>query len=212
MTKKKDVRDKFGQVEDGWIELVDGTAFTFGAPTLDMINVEPIAYVLSKICRYNGHTKRHYSVAEHCILLADYVAGKAWATPRDVMTALHHDDAEYIIGDLARPVKHKVPAFKKIEHILDQAIAAKFNTIWPFPDWLPEFDARILQDERKTVMNPSSNNWGTDDLEPLNVSFLKFRGHWPFLIRRAFLKRHNYWAKRMLEEQGLDIHRSPNNS
>jgi hypothetical protein len=167
-----------------------------------MINVEAIAYVLAKICRYNGHTKRHYSVAEHCILLADYVAEKPWATPQDVLTALHHDDAEFIIGDLARPIKAKVPAFKKIEHILDQAIAKKFNTIWPFPDWLPEYDARILQDERQNVMHPSDNNWAIDDLEPLDVSFMWIRGRSPFLTKHAFLNRHEYW---------VDIHRSPDN-
>jgi len=138
------------QVEDGWIELGSGLPFYFGAepPQLaSMMLVEDIAQSLSRLCRYNGHTKRHYSVAEHCILMADYV-DRQGGSALDCLTALHHDDAEYIIGDLPRPVKYKMPQFKELETRLDEAVAIRFETIWPMPPWLKELDARILVDER----------------------------------------------------------------
>ena len=190
----KDPRSNLAQVEDGWIELYDGTAFFFENPTNEMIQVDTIARVLSRICRYNGHTTRHYSVAEHCILLADYVSNQEWSTPRDILTILHHDDAEYIMGDLTRPIKAKVPEFKALEEVLDQAFARKFNTIWPFPNWLTEYDARILKDERANVINPSNNNWGIDDLDPLNVNFHIFAGESPEFVAEMFLERHHYWT------------------
>ncbi len=185
------------QVEDGWIELVSGTQFYFGAPEDHMILVEDVAYSLSNLCRYNGHTGRFYSVAEHAILLADYVASQTWATPRDVLTALHHDDAEYIIGDLARPVKAKIPQFKKMELFLDEAIAKRFGTIFPFPPWMREFDSRILCDEHEHIMNPSDNDWGTDALEPLGVRFMHWMGRVPLLMRVAYLRRHYRWNLEM---------------
>ncbi len=185
------------QVEDGWIELVNGTRFYFGAPTGDMIKVEEIAHSLARICRYNGHTTRHYSVAEHDILMADHVAKQWWATPQDVLTALHHDDAEYIIGDMSSPVKMKTPQFKEHELVLDQAIALKFGTIWPFPDWVKAFDSRIVKDERLSVINPSDNDWGVDDLEPLGVRFKHITGRFPMLMKRAFLARHEYWTAQL---------------
>lgn len=190
---------KLYQVEDGWIEVVSGGQFHFGDPSPDEIHVEDIAYSLSRLCRYNGHTKRHYSVAEHCCIMADWVAEQAWSNPQDVLTALHHDDAEYIIGDLARPVKVKMPQFKEVETVLDQAVALKFGTIWPFPDWLKDADARILNDERRAVMNRSDNEWGTDELVPLGVKFMSLAGRSSLLTRRAFLRRH-YKYTRIIEE------------
>lgn len=185
------------QVEECWMEMVHGTAFTFENPKPEMINIDEIAHSLSRICRYNGHTKRHYSVAEHCILMADWVADQYWASPRDVLTALHHDDAECVIGDLIRPVKHKMQDFKKLENVIDQAMAAKFNTIWPFPEWLHDIDGRIIKDERASVMNQSRNEWGTDELDVLGVKFKHITGRFPVLMCDMFLRRHFYWTDKM---------------
>ena len=193
MTERKELY----QVEDGWIELVSGTKFYFGAPKDHMIHVEDIAYSLSNLCRFNGHTRRFYSVAEHAVLLADYVANLPWSTPRDVLTALHHDDAEYIIGDLARPVKVKIPEFKRLEVSLDEALAHRFGTIFPFPDWMREFDSRILCDEHRYVMNPSDNDWGTDSLELLGVRFKHLAGRVPLLMRWMYLRCHYRWNLEM---------------
>ncbi len=189
------------QVEDGWIELVDGTRFYFEAPEDHMIRPEAVAYSLSRLCRYNGHTRRHYSVAEHCVLMADWCEGHGF-TPRECLTALHHDDAEYIIGDLPRPVKAKIPQFKELETVLDQAMALRFLTIWPFPGWLKELDARILVDERSNVMYPSDNEWGTDDLDPLGVHFRGLTGRSPWLMRRLWLRRHRRLTGLMMEQEG----------
>jgi hypothetical protein len=184
------------QVEDGWIELVSGTQFYFGAePEVlqDSIHPEDVAYALSRLCRYNGHTTRHYSVGEHTILMADHVEREG-GSPRECLTALHHDDAEYIIGDLPRPIKVKMPQFKELEARLDEAVALRFGTIYPLPGWLKDLDARILRDERDAVINPSDNEWGTDGLVPLGVRFMHLRGRLPFLVRRMWLSRHRRWA------------------
>lgn len=193
------------QVEDGWIELGSGLPFYFGAepPQLaSMMLVEDIAQSLSRLCRYNGHTKRHYSVAEHCILMADYV-DRQGGSALDCLTALHHDDAEYIIGDLPRPVKYKMPQFKELEARLDEAVAIRFGTIWPMPPWLKELDARILVDERDAVMRPSGNEWGTDSLERMNVRFMPIRGRIAWCMRRMWLARHKRYASGMTFNQPL---------
>ncbi len=178
------------QVEDGWIELVSGTQFYFGAPEDHMIHVEDVAHALSMLCRFNGHTRRFYSVAEHACIMSDWVMAQPWATPRDGLTALHHDDAEYVIGDMARPVKVKMPQFKAAETVLDRALARRFGTEYPFPPWLKEIDSRILVDERSNVMNPSTNEWGTDHLKPLGVVFWRVLGRFPAVAKRRYLRRH----------------------
>jgi len=48
-------------------------------------------------------------------------------------------------------------------------VAETFGTIYPFPKSIKEADSRILKDERFTVMRPSKNVWGTDDLESMDI-------------------------------------------
>ncbi len=178
------------QVKNGWIELINGTQFYFEAPEDYMIQVEEVAHALSMLCRFNGHTRRFYSVAEHACLMSDWVMTQNWATPQYGLLALHHDDAEYIIGDMARPVKMKVPQFKTLETTLDKAIAHRFGTEYPFPPWLKEIDRRILVDERRGVMNTSINEWGTDHLKPLGAKFWWILGRFPWVAKCRYLKRH----------------------
>lgn len=192
--KKASTVDHLYQVEDGWIEIHDGTPFRFAAPERGSLSAEVIATSLSRICRYGGHTRRFYSVAEHCILMADYVAAQDWATPRDILTTLHHDDAEAVIGDLPRPIKAKMPQFKTAENVLDSFIADEFGTYLRFPAWLKEYDTRILVNERAEIMNPSNNDWGTDDMDPLpGIVFKHITGRFPSLIARQWLNRHYQW-------------------
>lgn len=184
---------KLYQVEDGWIELVDGTEFYFGADPVgisEMIEPEAIAYALSMLCRYNGHTKRFYSVLEHSLIMAEWVQKQTWSTPRDVLTALHHEDAEAIIGDMARPIKQKQPDFKALDDHLTEGMAIRFGFAFPFPEWLKDIDARILRDERGAVMNFSTNIWGTDTLVPLNVKFRPWTSWFKSYGRWRWLKLH----------------------
>ncbi len=187
-------------VEDGWIELVDGTPFYFGAePWLiaGMVEPEAIAHSLSYLCRYNGHTSRFYTVLEHTYIMAEWVERQPWSTPRDILTALHHEDAESIIGDMARPIKVKDPVFKGLDDRLTEGMAMRFGFEYPFPTWLKDIDARILKDERGANMNPSTNEWGTDALEALEISFRPWLSRWPWLGRKMWLRKHRRWTREM---------------
>jgi hypothetical protein len=172
---ERDVRDDFYTVEDGWIETYSGVQFHFGDPALDEINIVDIAHALSLLCRYNGHCTRFYSVAEHSVLMTRHFIQSQGSLPkahwrRKALTVLLHDAAEAYIGDLPRPIKHKMDAFKAVESILDQRVAQRFGTIWPLPSYVKERDSRILCDEREQAMPPSDNEWGTDSLIPLGVT------------------------------------------
>lgn len=176
------------QVEDGWIETFTGCRFFFGDPQPETVHLEDVAHALSLLSRYNGHTRRFYSVAEHAVLMAGWV----WAHAADAdlaMTALHHDDAEAYIGDLPRPIKVTLPAFKAMEARIDGAVAAKGWTMYPFPALIKELDSRILVDERAQAMGASGNEWGTDGLEPLGIE-LRFWG--PTEARDRFLAMHDF--------------------
>lgn len=185
--------------DEGWIETISGRRFNFKNTHPDEIHIEDIATVLPRLCRYNGHTRRWYSVAEHACLLSDWVMEQG-GTALDGLTALHHDNAEYIIGDLPSPIKAGMSQFKEVEAQIECAMAEKFNTIWPLPPWLKEADTRILKDERQAVMNPSKNDWGIDGLEELGVRFMPICGRSTRLMRWQWLRRHHRLTAKMWKD------------
>ena len=180
---------------DGFLERNDGSRFYIDASVeemSEMFSPEVTAHALSMMCRYNGHTKRFYSVAEHTFIMAKKVWSEPWGTAKDALIALHHDDAEEIIGDMISPVKKHDEFFQKTEAKLDTAIAMRYGLTYPFPDWLKDLDARIVKDERGAVMRPSSNTWGVDTLVPLNVQFMPITGRLPWLMKRRWIAFHYF--------------------
>lgn len=188
----------------GWNECYTGTRFYTFDPRPADVRIDDIAHSLSLQCRYNGNCKRFYSVAEHSCLLADYVEHTPpWprtgvpndtnfaARARDALTALMHDAAEAYIGDLIRPVKHRMPEFKQLESLIEHCVFPVYGLDPVLPPWMKDLDSRILCDERRQVMLTQTNEWSTDQLKPLGVR-IQF---WPparaeFEFRRRF----NYLA------------------
>ena len=74
-------------------------------PRPEEIRIEDIAHSLSMQCRFNGHTKWFYSVAQHCSIMAEAMMSDGYA--EYAFEALMHDAAEAYIGDLIRPVKDR---------------------------------------------------------------------------------------------------------
>lgn len=91
-----------------WILSIDGVDRPIvGTDLLDGHAVPPItviAHSLSHINRFNGHTFRPYSVAEHSLLVCDIVAAQGLDCHAQ-MLALLHDAHEALCGDVAAPVK-----------------------------------------------------------------------------------------------------------
>lgn len=184
------IKDGTAMVEDGWIETYSGGRFHLLNPRADEIKIEDIAFALAGIGRYNGHFRRRnrrhiYTVAEHSVHIAEAIA-KAVNDPssphfvkdrrerlRMELTGLLHDAAEAYIGDMTRPLKVKMLAFKEVEARIDAKIAEVFDTVFPLPPIVKEFDTRILVDERAQGMDPERKNvWATDELQPLGADIM----------------------------------------
>jgi 5'-deoxynucleotidase YfbR-like HD superfamily hydrolase len=185
----------------GWNECYTGTRFYTFDPAPEDVSIADIAHSLALQCRYNGNSKRFYSVAEHSCLLSDFVrehgrdggnTRRYDVPPRDSLTALLHDAAEAYIGDLIRPVKHRMPEFRALEAIVEHVVLPVYGLESDLPPWMRDLDSRILSDERAQVMLTQHNEWSTDELEPLDV-WVNFwspaRGEFEFL--RRFHELHN---------------------
>ena len=102
-----------------------GENFTPLTPNIDHIKIEDIAHALSLTCRANGHIKRFYSVAQHCINCAN----EAKARGLDIklqLACLLHDGSEAYLSDITKPVKKNLLQYVEIEKVLQELIYKKF--------------------------------------------------------------------------------------
>lgn len=106
-----------------------------------ILSVEAIAHALSNICRYGGHVRIHYSVAQHSVAIA------AVADPMFFKEAMLHDASEAYIGDIPAPMKHQIPEIKKFEEGIQRRIFEEYGLRWPIPNQIEYLDKAITQTE-----------------------------------------------------------------
>lgn len=136
-----------------WIQLISGEPFW----PLDARpgEVEPgdIAWSLSMQCRYAGHVRRFYSVAEHSVMVSRLVP------PEHALWGLLHDASEAYLVDLPRPVKRNMPDYLAHEDALMMVIAERFGLPWPMPDAVKQVDTGMLHVERRCLLAESRLPW-----------------------------------------------------
>lgn len=116
-----------------WIQTHTGRAFPINPFDPDTIHIDDIAHALSHVNRYNGHTPVPYSVAQHSVLVARRVRdlGGSYVTQ---LAALLHDASEAYLGDMVKPLKDLIPAFRTLEEELQALIYRKFLPVGSHAD------------------------------------------------------------------------------
>lgn len=117
-------------------------------PRVEHVELIDIAHALSQKCRYNGHCRRFYSVAEHSVLVSRFVP------PELALWGLLHDATEAYIPDVIRPLKTQPEFawFRDIEDRIAAVIAERFGLSWPEPAEVKLIDRRITADEIEVLM------------------------------------------------------------
>lgn len=98
-----------------WLSTHSGKRFHPLAPRVGDVEITDIGYSLSKLCRFNGHVMKFYSVAEHCVRVSDYIRVNLHESSQLALFGLLHDAAEAYIGDMAAPLKREMKDFQHIE-------------------------------------------------------------------------------------------------
>ena len=136
-----------------WMQTSTGKKFWPLDPRPEEVFIEDIAQALSKICRFGGHCKAFYSVAQHSCHVSDIVCGD-----RDVRRwGLLHDAAEAYVGDMIKPLKRFVNGFSGIESKILSAISARFGLCKKAPEAVEIADEKMLNAEALAVMGDSSH-------------------------------------------------------
>lgn len=136
-----------------WILTRGGRRFDLLEPSAAMVDPADIAYSLAHQCRFNGHTRAHYSVAQHCYLVADLVPAE------HQLAALLHDATEAYVGDLVSPLKALLPEYRQIELRVWHAICGRFDLDPVLPPCVHDADLIALATERRDLMPSHPDAW-----------------------------------------------------
>ncbi len=104
-----------------WMPMYSGNRIWPQDPRPNEIQIEDIAHNLSNINRFNGQTKRPYSVAQHSVLVSRLL-------PQELkLFGLLHDAGETYVGDCVSPIKVLIQdIFSPIEDGIMSAVADRF--------------------------------------------------------------------------------------
>lgn len=131
---------------------------------IEKVDICTIAHSLSFQCRFNGHCKQFYSVADHSVRLSHRMGMQR---PIMLLTALMHDSAEVFTGDIIRPVRNLIyqgtGVLDDIEKEILCKLAKKFGFTYPIPEIVKFLDNRLLVTEAKYLL-PGDHSWWTKDL------------------------------------------------
>jgi len=144
----------------GWLQ-------TFSCQQVFPLNLNPlsikiidIAHSLSQICRFNGHTKFFYSVAQHSLLVSQ-ILERRYKDKSIALKGLLHDASEYILCDIPRPLKHSgyFDFYQEIEFDVQDKIYVKFG-LEPGDDYFVHMvDGLMLRVEARDLMQPIHKDW-----------------------------------------------------
>lgn len=159
-------------------------------PDPEAIDIADIAHALSLQCRFTGHTKHMYTVAQHSFYASFLMEG---GEEEYALWALLHDATEAYLADIARPVKAMWPEYKTYEVVLMEAVAERFGLEKDFPmpqpvafadDWLLANEIRYLMPKHEIY-----DRWDFSEFTALPKDWFEYEA--PTIVEGNFLQRFN---------------------
>jgi hypothetical protein len=142
------------RTDRNWIQTFTGRQFWPLNPRPEDVCIEDIAHALALKCRYTGHCRRFYSVAEHSVR-ASYLV-----KPEFALLALMHDATEAYMPDVAAPIKREMPILREMEDRIWGAICAALNLPGEqMPADIKKVDLILLATERRDLLSPPPIPW-----------------------------------------------------
>lgn len=164
------------------ILLASGEYFDFLDPASCQFDIRDIAHGLSHICRFAGHCREFYSVAQHSVYVSHIVP------PEHAFAGLMHDAAEAFVGDVAKPLKDLLGEYRDIERSVEEALLARFGLKLPLHQSVKEADVVMLATEQQQLMRNRDDWEYTRGRQPADIVIRPLP---PTSARDLFLER--YW-------------------
>jgi hypothetical protein len=176
-----------------YIVTYTGKQFWLLKPKIEDICIEDIAHSLSMQCRWTGHTKYHYSIAQHCYYCS------LLGPENEALERLMHDASEAYMGDMNRPLKHYTeagPAYRRQENVVQGVIGECFGLAPIEPRSVHDADQTMLYTEKSQLITMvgfgMSDPWGDVPVSD-NIIIEEWT---PAFAEKVFLKRFEELYKR----------------
>lgn len=166
---------------DGRIITSTGKWFDVFNPDPGDVDIRDICHALSLQCRFTGHTREFYSVAQHCVLVA------ANCPSEDALYGLLHDASEAYLSDIARPIKKHPdfgPFYLEAEARVQDAIYTHFeldpNAV---PSSVKDADDILLRTEARDLMPSEFPIYPGDTLTEEIIPWTPLRAKGEFIAK-----------------------------
>lgn len=148
------------------------------------IIIDDIAHALSNTCRFGGHCRHFYSVAQHSVKVICIVSSEL------ALQALLHDAAEAYIGDMVKPFKNMIIAYEEAEEVVWYAVAKKFNLPRELHPDVKKADRIMLATEARDLMQNAHPCWAKwlDGVVPIPEHIYPISPH---IAESLFMERFN---------------------
>jgi hypothetical protein len=137
-----------------FIQTFKGGFFDFAMMHKHPLDIEDIAHALSQICRFGGHSREFYSVAQHSVYVSQLVSGD------NKLAGLMHDAPEAYLGDMVSPLKRRMPEYKYHEGLLWATLAKQYGLPKELPEEVKAADLIMLAAEARDLMGYDATIWG----------------------------------------------------
>jgi uncharacterized protein len=171
-----------------YLQTVSGRWVNPFDPDPEQLDAGDIARALANLCRFGGHSRSFYSVAQHSVIVSRLVEART-GDAEDAFAALMHDATEAYLGDMPHPLKHRSPlgtAYKAAEDHLEQALRNRFNIKPDVPE-IKRVDKALLAAERRAF---SAERWHWPELEGVEPLDVELAAWPPDEAVRAFAERY----------------------
>jgi hypothetical protein len=171
-----------------YLQTVSGRWVNPFDPDPSQLDAGDIARALANQCRFGGHSRVFYSIAQHSVIVSELVEERT-GDAEDAFAALMHDAAEAYLGDMPHPLKHRSAlgeAFKAAEDRLDEEIRDRFHIKCDVLE-IKRVDRALLATERRAF---SAENWPWPELEGFEPLAIELEAWLPDEAADAFAQRY----------------------
>ena len=190
---QRNVTDKYqDSLREASIQLRSGTRFFPLDPNPKDTHTSDIAHALAMKCRYTGHTRVFYSVAEHCVLVSE-VLEEMGADLTVQRQGLLHDASEAYLPDVAAPIKPHIKGFKILERRVHDAVAERYDLPTPWPRAIKDVDELLFHYEASCLLDPV-DWWERADLMSYEeiLRNVRINGWLPLEARNHWIRRYEF--------------------
>jgi hypothetical protein len=171
-----------------WFITISGKQFFPMNPRVEDIDIEDIAWALSRLPRWGGHSQEHIPVAQHSVVVSRIVPH-----PHALLGLMHDTPEAYMGADLMSPIKRHCPDFRAVEDRIWAAIRERYDLGELTPEVKHADRVSLSTEKRDHIAHNPNVTWPFDHSHPPLPGRVVPWG--PEFARRRFLERFHELTK-----------------